>query len=92
VRALLLVAVLMICFSLIGDLKTVALVSNLFIFSTFILVNACVIALRINQPDVARPFRIPGSVRGVPVVSVLAIMMLLTLLGFCIRALVVGEH
>lgn len=90
VRALLLVAGLMIAFSLIGDLKTVALVSNLFIFSTFILVNACVIALRIRQPDVPRPFRIPGSVRNVPVISVLAIAMLLTLLGFCIRGLVVS--
>ena len=90
VRALLLVAGLMIAFSLIGDLKTVALVSNLFIFLTFILVNACVIALRIRQPDVPRPFRIPGSVRNVPVISVLAIAMLLTLLGFCIRGLVVS--
>ena len=89
-RALLLVAGLMIAFSLIGDLKTVALVSNLFIFSTFILVNACVIALRIRQPDAPRPFRIPGSVRNVPVISVLAIAMLLTLLGFCIRGLVVS--
>jgi len=90
VRALLLVAGLMIAFSLIGDLKTVALVSNLFIFSTFILVNACVIALRVKQPDVPRPFRIPGSVRNVPVISVLAIIMLLVLLGFCIRGLVVS--
>ncbi len=92
VRALLLVAGLMIAFSLIGDLKTVALTSNLFIFSTFILVHACVITLRIKQPDLPRPFRVPGSVKGVPALSVLAVLMLLILLGFCIRGLLVGGH
>ena len=90
VRALLLVAALMIAVSLIGDLKTVALLGNLFIFVTFLLVNICVIVLRLRQPATPRPFRVAGSVRGVPVIPVVASALLVTLLGFCVRGLVLS--
>lgn len=90
VRALLLVAALMLACSLIGDLKTAALIGNLFIFATFLLVNVCVIALRLREPDAPRPFRIRGSVRGVPVIPVVGVMMLAVMLAFCVRGLLVA--
>jgi APA family basic amino acid/polyamine antiporter len=37
-------------------------------------INAAVIVLRFREPDAPRPFRIPGSVRRVPVVPVLGIV------------------
>jgi APA family basic amino acid/polyamine antiporter len=37
-------------------------------------VNSVVIGLRLRRPDVARPFRVPGSIGGLPVVPVLAIV------------------
>jgi APA family basic amino acid/polyamine antiporter len=90
VRGLLLVAALMAVFSLIGDLRTVALIGNLFIFATFLLVNLCVIVLRVRRPAAPRPFRIPGSVGGVPVLPVLATAAIAGLLVFCVRGLLVG--
>lgn len=90
VIALAAVAAVMAAMSWIGDIKTIALIGNLFIFATFLLVNVCVVVLRLRRPEVERPFRVPGSVRGVPVLPVLAGVMIVGLLGFSIRGLVLA--
>lgn len=87
VPALALVAIIASCFALIGKIETVALLTNLFIFTTFILVNFCTIILRIKHKNLKRPFRIPGSINNIPVISVLGILMTLLLLGYNIYAL-----
>jgi len=51
----------------------VANVSNFVLFATFIVINGAVIRLRFREPDVPRPFRIPGSIAGVPLVPMLGI-------------------
>lgn len=68
--------------TLIGDITTVALIANFFIYLTFLLVNVSVLVLRVRQPQLERPFRIPGNVRNIPVVTIFAILMTLVLLGY----------
>jgi APA family basic amino acid/polyamine antiporter len=87
--ALAAVAALMAGMSWIGDIKTIALIGNLFIFATFLLVNVCVIVLRVRRPDARRPFRVPGRVGKVPVIPVIAGLMIAGLLGFSIRGLMI---
>lgn len=48
------------------------------------------LTLRIRRPAARRPFRVPGSVRGVPVLPVIAVGMIATLLGFSIRGLMIA--
>jgi amino acid transporter len=57
-----------------GDVETVASVASLTTLAAFVAVNVCLIVLRRNEPDLERPFRVPWSVRGYPVPTVLAIL------------------
>ena len=60
-------------FALIGNLPLVAAVTDLSVFAVFVAVNLTVIVLRVRQPDRRRPFRVPGSVRGVPLPTLAAL-------------------
>jgi APA family basic amino acid/polyamine antiporter len=53
-----------------GSIAFVANLTNFTLFITFIVINAEVLALRYHEPDIPRPFRIPGSVKNVPLVPV----------------------
>jgi amino acid transporter len=57
-----------------GNIGFVAQVTNSAVFGLFTIVNAAVIVLRRNRPDVERPFRLWGSVNGVPVIAVLGLV------------------
>jgi amino acid transporter len=63
----------------VGEVALVSSVSSLSTLLAFSSVAASVVALRLRDPGRARPFRIRGSVRGVPVLSVLAILSVLAL-------------
>lgn len=90
VFALLTAAIIAGLFSLIGDIKLVALITNFLVFITFIIINVTVIYLRVKQKNLVRPFKIPGNIKGIPVISILAIMMLVVLLSFTIIGLADG--
>jgi basic amino acid/polyamine antiporter, APA family len=84
-----LIAIVMALLSLIGDIKVVALIANFFIHITFIIVNVCVIVLRIKDKELKRPFRVPGSIKNIPVISVLGILLTLVMVIFSIYGLTV---
>ena len=86
-----LIAIVMAFLSLIGDIKVVALIANFFIHITFIIVNVCVIVLRIKDKDLKRPFRVPGSINNIPVISLLGILLTLVMVVFSIYGLTVQE-
>jgi amino acid transporter len=88
VAALVLAGTLMAAFSLIGNITTVALISNLFIYITFFAVNIEVMILRKTKPQMERPFKIRGTAGGIPVIAVAAVIMILIMLGYNIYALV----
>lgn len=81
------VAIVMALLSLVGDIKTVALIANFFIHITFIVVNLCVIVLRVKDKDLNRPFRIPGNIRNIPVMSILGILLTLVMMVYSIYGL-----
>jgi APA family basic amino acid/polyamine antiporter len=70
--ATILVTVVALAFALTGDIGFVAQVTNFAVFVLFLSVNASVIRLRFTQPGRVRPFRLPGTIRGVPVIPALA--------------------
>jgi APA family basic amino acid/polyamine antiporter len=87
-RALVLILVVCLAFAAIGDIEEVARIATITIFTTFLFVNLAVITLRYKDPDRERPFRVPFSIGKVPVISVLAILFTLVLLGYAVAALV----
>ncbi len=87
VAALVLILIIMSAFALIGKIETIAMIANLFIFTTFILVNLAVLVLRKKSSRMKRPFRIPGEIGGYPVLPVLGILFTLLLLFYNIYGL-----
>jgi basic amino acid/polyamine antiporter, APA family len=87
VAALIFILIVMSLFALIGNIETIAMIANLFIFTTFILVNLAVIVLRRKEKDLNRPYRIPFTIGSLPIFSVIAILLVLLLLGYNIYGL-----
>jgi len=90
VAALVFIAIVAAGFALIGDISIVARIATVSIFLTFILVNLSAILLRIRQPELPRPYRMPFLLGRVPLIPVLAILFTLLLMGFTVAALVTG--
>ena len=55
-----------------GDIGLAAQITNFAVFGAFIVVNASLIRLRFSRPTVERPFRAPGTIRGVAITAVAA--------------------
>ena len=66
----------------VGDLRVLAELSSISALIAFLAVNFTLIALRYQEPERARPFRVPGSVGKLPLVPVAAIASILFLLAF----------
>lgn len=54
-------------------IELVTSVTNFSLFATFLAINGAVVVLRFREPDVPRPFRLPGAIWGVPVIPLLGI-------------------
>ncbi len=74
-----------------GKVETLASVASFTTMIAFIAVNAALIALRLSQPGMERPFKVPLSIRSIPVFPVLGIVTcLIFLLQFDSQIYVVG--
>jgi APA family basic amino acid/polyamine antiporter len=67
-------------FLMIGNIKTVANLTNFTIFIAFIMVNACVIWMRMKNTKCKACFRTPFSIGKIPVLPVLGILTCLFML------------
>jgi APA family basic amino acid/polyamine antiporter len=90
VRTLIVAAILMICFALIGKLERVALMATFFVFITFLFVNLSVIILRIRQKTRGRPYRIPVNINNIPLPSLLGIILTLVLFSYTMYGLAIS--
>jgi APA family basic amino acid/polyamine antiporter len=90
IPALILILIVMSAFALIGEIETVARIATSFIFVTFIIVNLSVIALRLRDKNLNRPYKIPFSVYNIPLISVFGIIVTLGLLTYDLIKLI-GE-
>ena len=68
-------------FVLLDNLTLVASVTDYAVYTVFLAVNATVILSRLREPGAVRPFRVPLSVRGVPVLPVLGLGAVLLMLA-----------
>jgi APA family basic amino acid/polyamine antiporter len=71
--AIIVVMLLSIAFVFSGDIAFVASANDFILFSTFVVINGGLIALRRREPDRPRPFRVPLSIGWLPVPPVLGI-------------------
>ncbi len=79
--AVIFTAVVAICFSLIGNIGTVAEITNFAVFATFILINGALIFMRLKErKPYTKGFRVPLSIRKIPVPAVLGLVSSLFLL------------
>ncbi|MFS4418266.1 APC family permease [Maribacter sp. 2307ULW6-5] len=83
--AILAITVVTILFGLIGDLKVVASISNIFIFIVFGMVNAALLRFRYKNPRTGQKdkvFRIAPNYRNLPLPTVLALATIIFLFFF----------
>lgn len=60
-------------FAVFGDFTVIAAVTDFAVYVVFLAVNATVIILRRTRPDLPRPFAVPGTIGGVPIVPILGL-------------------
>lgn len=83
--ALVVVTLITIAFGLIGNLKVVASISNVFVFVVFLSVNYALIKYRLKEKNNTKEepyFKMPLNIGKVSILSYIAIAGLLVLLGF----------
>jgi APA family basic amino acid/polyamine antiporter len=88
------ISIVAIGFGLIGDLKTVASLSNIFIFIVFGMVNVALLKLRHKkrkEKGEKPPFYIKLNVNNIPLPTVLALITILILFGYNIFNLIEGN-
>lgn len=79
------ISIIAIGFGLIGNLKVVASISNIFIFIVFAMVNVALLVFRYerrNEDHEKPPFFIRLNVNNIPIPTVLALLSILILFGF----------
>ena len=86
------IAIVAVGFGLVGDLKLVASLSNIFIFIVFGLVNFSLLVYRFQHREEKEkaPFHIPFNVKNIPIPTVLALITILVLFGYNIYNISVG--
>jgi APA family basic amino acid/polyamine antiporter len=88
IPALILTAICAAGFSLIGEIESVAQIANFFVLATFLCINLTLIYNRVKHPQKKTPFRIPGNIRNIPVISTIAIVMIIILTTYNIIGLI----
>jgi amino acid transporter len=91
--AIIAIAILAIAFGLLGDLKMVASISNIFIFIVFGMVNFSLLMFRYkNRKNKKKaPFHIPLNVNNIPIPTVIALLTILILFGYNLYNLTQGN-
>lgn len=92
--AIIAISLVAMAFGLIGNLKIVASISNIFIFIVFGMVNVALLRYRYKHrkdDDNKAPFNVRGNIRNIPVPTVLALLAVLVLFAYNIYNLFQGN-
>ncbi|MFO7744301.1 MAG: amino acid permease [Psychroflexus sp.] len=90
--AIIAIALVAIAFGLLGNLKLVASISNIFIFIVFGMVNFSMLVFRYkNKGKQKAPFHIPLNIKNIPVPTIIALATILILFGYNIYNLTQGN-
>lgn len=68
-------------FVLFRDLELVASVTDFAVYLVFLAVNATVVVLRVKQPGRARDFKVPGRIKAIPVLPIVAFVTVLFMIS-----------
>ncbi|MBU3896776.1 MAG: APC family permease [Nanoarchaeota archaeon] len=80
-----------LAFSLNGNIRVVAEITNMGMFLIFISVNAALIYLRYKMPNVKRPFKVPFNIGKLPVLPVLGLLFCVYMLKYVnVKTLFIG--
>lgn len=88
--SILAVMTLSAAFLFLGDIGLVANVTNFTLFLTFIFINAALVILRLRNPEIPRPFRVPLSLGRVPIIPIAGLAtcaLMITQLSFQVIAI-----
>lgn len=80
--AIILAMFVCIGFVIIGNIKTVAEITDFGAFLIFIMVNAALIWLRFSAPKLKRPFRVPFSIGKLPILPVIGMLFCIYMLRY----------
>ncbi|MEK6863030.1 MAG: amino acid permease [Nanoarchaeota archaeon] len=86
--AIFLITLFTIIFALIGNIKTVASITNIFLFLTYALVNLSLIVLRYKKPYIERRFTVKGNIGKFNIPASLGFLTSLILLYYIILGLI----
>lgn len=90
--AIIAIAIVAVGFGMIGNLKMVASISNIFIFIVFGTVNVALLRYRMKHRGDDKPhFKIPLNVNNIPVPTILALITIIILMGYNIYNLFQGN-
>ncbi|OIO23545.1 hypothetical protein AUJ65_03515 [Candidatus Micrarchaeota archaeon CG1_02_51_15] len=84
------IGLLVVAFTLIGNIGSVAGLADYTVFIAFIVVNLAVVKLRKTVPKAVRPFKVPLSVANVPVLPLVGIVSCLALFASLGRNILLG--
>ena len=87
-EAILVIGIITLVLVFIRNIDTVAYITNLFLFSTFGIVNLSAIMLRYKQPKKKRPFKMPLNIGKFPVISALGAISCFAMLYVIIISLI----
>ena len=73
VRAIIVAVLVASGFAAFGEFTVIAAITDFAVYVVFLAVNATVIILRRNHPELSRPFAVPGAIHGVPIVPILGL-------------------
>lgn len=62
------------CALLVESGEKTAMISNIFFLMFMVILGMALIILRLNKPDLVRPFKVPGSIGKIPVLVALGIL------------------
>lgn len=80
--SVIIIGLLATAFTLVGNIRIVAELTNFGAFIVFMFVNLSVILLRFRQPGLKRPFRIPLSIGRLPILPALGTLFCLWMLTY----------
>lgn len=90
--AIIAIAIVAIGFGMIGNLKMVASISNIFIFIVFGTVNVALLRFRVkNREGEKPPFKIPLNVNNIPIPTIFTLITIIVLMGYNIYNLFQGN-
>ena len=73
VRAIIVAVLVAAGFAAFGEFTVIAAITDFAVYVVFLAVNATVIILRRNHPELSRPFAVPGAIHGIPIVPILGL-------------------